>query len=406
MKYIIPYFEKINEKLGVPEGNVESGMDLYDRIIEKIEEIKDVPLMENTEITDNGDRVGVYSFFIDKEYIISDKIIKGANIDFTFFPNGNEMILAGLQIGNYRSTGPGYFDPPKGNFPKSAEISIHFIIPEKENLKFKDILKFTKEIENYFSSSISHELKHAYDSSKRRESFDSSARYRVPQIIRFGIPEIDDFIFNIYLTHKTESLVRPAEMAAEMKKGSIKKQEFLDFFNKNDVIKKMRRIGRWSYKEFKEDLLGRMGMIRKKLDENHIPYPKNDKKTVELILNLLHKNIRKAEINELEKFIAPNLQLINSIRKQLGLPPEKDPEIEKLREKMDEEDYNIFYKDMESYFKKETNSVIRKLAKLYDLAESNTTEIEEKNLSIRDIESYWKIKGVTPKIEDLRNKRK
>lgn len=404
MKHIIPY-EEINERLGVPEGNIESAMDLSDQIIEKIEEIKNVPLMSNTEIDPGGNRIGVYSFPIDKKYTISDKRVDGANIDFIFLPDGNEIILSGLQISNPRSVGPGYFDPPKGDFKKSADITLQFIIPEKGNPKFEDLLNFIKDNETEFSSSIAHELKHFYDSSKRRESFSSVAKYKIPELVRFGIPEIDNFIFNFYLTHKTESLVRPSEMAAVMKKRGIKKQEFLDFFNNEDVVKKMRRIGRWTYEGFKEDLLDRVGMIKMRLDQNHIPYPKNDKEVVELILNLLHKNILKAGISEMEKFLSHG-DPSNFLRRLISLFPLENPETKRMREKMEKEDYNDFYRDMENYFKKESNTIIRKLAKLYDLAEDNTTEIEEKNSSIRDMEAHWKIKGVSPRIKDLRSKRK
>lgn len=56
MKYIIPYEEKINERLGIPEGNIESAEEVFDLIVEDFSRIKDKSVMGRTNIDDKAIR--------------------------------------------------------------------------------------------------------------------------------------------------------------------------------------------------------------------------------------------------------------------------------------------------------------------------------------------------------------
>lgn len=407
MKYILPYDDKINERLGIPEGNTEAAMDVFDIIVDNLSKIRDKSVMDKTEPGPEGKPIGTYSLFINKSYLIKEKKIEGVKINFKFLPDEDKVDLAGMSVSNVRSSAMGYTAPPVGKYPKSIDIEIRFLVPQKGSQTFGEILNHIQNDGDEFFSSLAHELKHTYDSSKRRESFASVVKYKIPELVRFGIPAVDEFLFFFYLIHKTESLVRPSEMGSVIQKRGIKKQDFLNFFKENKIIQRIKNIRDWSYDKMKKDLLDQVGIIKKRLDQNSIPYPEEDEKVVDLILELLHQNILKSGVEELDKMYMDKDPSSFLRRMFSGSTTDPwDPSIEKFLRKMRSKDYNGFFTETEKYFKEESDQVIRKLAKLYDLAESEDVELEEAKSSILNMEAHWKIKGTSPRIVNTKKYRK
>lgn len=407
---------RIYERLGVPEGNVELGIALYDFIVAefnktpnkilfaegKIDPSSELPMEELT-LNLKGDYE--ISGLPVKEIEVDVKILSYEEVSKSEHANGDfSLINANVTAGEEFS--PGFISKRK----KIENISIRttFVAEEGKNLTYGDFAKYLVADEDLLVSTFSHEIKHVFDSTKKATKFSDLADYSSYQSTVFNIPAINEFLFFLYNVHRTEDLVRPSEIASIIKKKGIKKKDFVNFLDQNHVVKKLKRIRDWSYEGMKKQLLQEIDIIKERLVDSGIEVPGTDEEIVELILNILYKNIQRNSISALRGLYR-------------GIERENDPfsfltalfggstdskfqqEIDDFIKSKSSPDYNKFFLDQEKNIKTSADKTIRKISKLYDLAESEELDFEEDKNSIVDMEIYHKINGIKTNIKKFKD---
>lgn len=407
---------RIYERLGVPEGNVELGIALYDFIVAefnktpnkilfaegKIDPSSELPMEELT-LNLKGDYE--ISGLPVKEIEVDVKILSYEEVSKSEHANGDfSLINANVTAGEEFS--PGFISKRK----KIENISIRttFVAGEGKNLTYGDFAKYLVADEDLLVSTFSHEIKHVFDSTKKATKFSDLADYSSYQSTVFNIPAINEFLFFLYNVHRTEDLVRPSEIASIIKKKGIKKKDFVNFLDQNHVVKKLKRIRDWSYEGMKKQLLQEIDIIKERLVDSGIEVPGTDEEIVELILNILYKNIQRNSISALRGLYR-------------GIERENDPfsfltalfggstdskfqqEIDDFIKSKSSPDYNKFFLDQEKNIKTSADKTIRKISKLYDLAESEELDFEEDKNSIVDMEIYHKINGIKTNIKKFKD---
>ena len=92
----------------------------------------------------------------------------------------------------------------------------------------------------YQTASLAHELKHKYDKQAKETGLvGPEAEYQATQRVgTFGIPTIDHKFFRYaYFISMAENLVRPVEVASQMRSMDIKKSQFREFIENERVYK-------------------------------------------------------------------------------------------------------------------------------------------------------------------------
>jgi hypothetical protein len=408
---------RMYERLGVPEGNVELGIALYDYIVGefnktpnkvlfsegKIDQENDLP-MEQLTLSLKGDYE--ISGLDVKEIVVDLKILSYEGASETGHAKGDfSLINANVTAGEEFS--PGFIS--KREKIETISIRATFISEVGKDLTYGDFAKYLVEDEEMLVSTFSHEIKHVFDSTKRATKFSDLANYSSFQNTKFDIPAINDFLFYLYNAHRTEDLVRPSEIAAIIKKKGIQKKDFANFLDQNHVIKKLRKIRDWSYEGMKKQLLQEIDVIKERLIDSNIPIPETDVETVDLILKILFKNIQENSISAfrglyrgIEREVDP-FSFLTSLFGGKPTPSEYQKEIDDFIKSKSYSDYNKFFLDQEKNLKTTADKTIRKLSKLYDLAESEELDFEEDENSIVDMEIYHKLNGIKTNIKKFKD---
>jgi hypothetical protein len=378
----------ISEKLGVPENIIEISQDLYEKILKELSN-------QNLKYQKKEKEFNFLFNFFDLDYKISDYNIESISlvIQTLVYEQLQEDVLVSMSFKlapkidyNKKTIYPNY-DAHRESL-ELVDLGMRFAFNDypsdpKERLKSLFLNKKTQII-----SSISHELKHAFDKFKNRgQTISSLADYSTVQTLRFNISEIDEFLYNSYYMHFVENLVRPTEIATEIKLGNVDKKEFINFLKNNETYNRLLKIRNFSYSEMKQNLLKKSDEIRENLlsvgkSENNNNYidTVNSFNTEELVdetLKLLFNNIA-----SLGKKIVTDM-LVETMMEEFGFITDfnKLNYIESYVNKYKKygKNYDKFFEDEEKRFKFTANRILKKIHKLYDMAKDNKDSNEKTN---------------------------
>lgn len=373
----------LREAVGVPEGIVETAELVYRQVMDQIKSMDSLDEDDeiNLNLRLNGDyRISDYKFNkidLTLEIIRTDQVQTGQivgmafefasrldneTIKMTHRPSKNKIKLK-ITIGI----------PPDGD--------LNTVIEELENEKRMSI------------SSLSHELMHAYDKVKNPVTRpEHRSDYDAYKSLRFGIEPIDDFLHNLYFIHSIENVVRPAEVAADLKTGEINKEEFLEFLKNNRVYKKLKEISNFSYENFKKELLNHVDVIRERLvDSGFDNIPEDNDELIDMILKLLKINITNKKASSLKSDLTSDF--FESI---MGFSGKKEQVFQNYLKKISKyENHDDFFKNEEKMFKGISNNLMKKIHKLYSLIGKGI----ETNESIIDWDLYHNVKETPIVIE-------
>jgi hypothetical protein len=166
-------------------------------------------------------------------------------------------------------------------------------------------------------------------------------------------------------------VVRPTELASEMRMNNVSRKEFLKFFLNTEIIKRLKEIQNFSYDELKEKLLSDQNIIKIKMLFNQIDEDyegKTDEEIVGRFLRLFLVNITNKK-NE----IVNGLLTSNVFEQMFGLRGDKDKFFRKYVAQTTKfgDDYDAYFRNEEKYFHRVSTMMIKKLAKLYAMAKNN-----------------------------------
>lgn len=393
----------LNERLGVPEGNIETSKDVYGLILKKLEMIKN-----RGTIIISKTQIPTLRFSLDGVFRISDYNFHNVLLNIKFLPY-TSIDLASMSFGkNSRINKETY----RTEVSISDNVNLEIELAIGINSTFDDLYNFFISNKNQIISSLAHEFKHAYDSTKKGESIASVSDYQSFGAFRMGIRTVDEFLHYLYFIHNTENLVRPTEVASYMDSMGITKEKFLEFLTNSDVYKMLKKINMLTFEDLRNSLKKEKHIIIKRFEANDIEIPESDDELVDKALKLLYMNLvsTKGDImfRILEEHPIENILGLQGTKREFHKNYLKDAA-------KYGDNWKMFYEKELNLFHKISNKMLKKISKLYDLAKdnSNTEEIIDQVIksdqipetsessSIYNWEAYYKGRGIKPKIKNL-----
>ena len=398
----------ITEALGVPDSILDAADILYDVVENNLRSI-------NT-IQDE------YKFDGDLDLELGDKKkVKINSYELTISIEEVEDEEGVLDIISMGMGGRFGFDRNvylKRNEP-SNNLNLNITFAVGENWKPEELIQKMEEERDEQVASLAHELKHKYD--KQVNIFSKvgpDAKYQATQQRgTFAIPVIDNVFYRyMYFIHGIENLVRPTEVAYSLKRKKITKSQFKDFIENNRVYKELLEIRNFTF----EDFISKLKEQEERMDKliEHIGEDPSDmtiKEKIDKVLEIVYIDLVN---NRLEMFFRMTEHGMDDMLKfgaQIGLlPNELQGEVEKLGKTNEvrqkflnqttkyQKNPTKFFEDEFEKFNYVTNKMIKKIVKLYDIAEDDKEmtesiqnwdlhqQIMEKKYGKRKIETKYK----------------
>ncbi len=299
------------------------------------------------------------------------------------------------------------------------ELVINFVV--SENWEPYELYETMEKDKVNQIASLAHELKHKYD--KQAKPFaliGKDAEYQATQSAgTFGIPAIDRRFFRYaYFISGIENLVRPTEVASQMRSQNIKKSDFEEFTKTERVFKELTEIKNYTFEKFIEDIKSNMPRVDALLDYINEDYSDmNDDEKIESVLNLVYMNIanRRAEI--FMQMTSEGLDDLIRMSSVFGQIPstliKKAKELQKTDEvrkkflsyvtKHQNNPIKFFEEEIEN-FSYVANKMLKRLVKLYSIAKDEDVnesiqnwdlhqKLMEKKYGKRKIETTYKFKN-------------
>lgn len=358
------YKKFINEKLGIPSGNIESANRLYFSILEFLKKSSDVELIEK--------HFGVYKIYGEsypiKEVINVDikvgdlKLNKIAlNIEVHKATSENILQVMGFSITSENKV----IDNKKVRYSVKSdqynELNIKFASSKGKTIS--DIIKDMVDNKHVYISGFSHEIKHLYDFHiMSDELFPDLVDYGLTKL-RFGIKSLDDFLFDTYYTHKRENKVRVSEFGSLIISNNITKDSFKEFLENSEIFKRLKSQKNLTFDGLKKKLLTDIDKIKSILKESGVVV--DDSTDIELInyfLKSFYEFITDKSINFLHDIFGAK-----SYEIMFG-DTEYRKELVNILKNRRYADYEHFYKHWINKINKSSKNIIKKLGKLYDIA--------------------------------------
>jgi hypothetical protein len=371
------------ERLGVPEGILETAEKLYDDIIRELD--------QNT--FDENEKE--YEFDFNVNYKISDLDIDSVKVYFEINKWNNtskkDYVILGFAT-PFESVADSDNEKLKiiSTFDEFI-IKFKFLVPQ--DWQFEELVNLIKKDKLDILNSLSHELMHAYDSHKSGyDDASERANYQAAQSVSFGIEPIDKFLHLLYFTHAAENVVRPTEIAMAIKSGKVSQKNFLNFLKDNSTYKMLDEARNFSYEKLKNELKDFIPDIDRIGQKMNHDMGSNDEEKIDEILRIVYVNLIN---NKAQSYV--DLMTSNIIEKMLGLQGKKGEYFQKFLKKIQKfNNTKDFFVNEEKLFKFVANNMIKKISKLYDMTKSD-------NKSIKDWDLYHKVnntdKNLTTKIK-------
>ena len=281
------------------------------------------------------------------------------------------------------------------------ELVINFVV--SENWEPYELYETMEKDKINQIASLAHELKHKYD--KQAKPFalvGKDAEYQATQSAgTFGIPAIDRKFFRYaYFITGIENLVRPTEVASQMRSQNIKKSDFEEFTKTERVFKELTEIKNYTFEKFIEEIKSNMPRVDALLDYIDEDYSDmDDDEKIETVLNLVYMNIanRRAEIFiEMTSEGLDDLIRMSSVFGQIpSTLIKKAKELQKTDEvrkkflsyvtKHQNNPIKFFEEEIEN-FSYVANKMLKRLVKLYSIAKD-----EDVNESIQNWDLHQKL---------------
>ena len=399
----------ITEALGVPDSILDGAEEIYDLIAQNLKSIttKDEKYEFSNEVDiELGDR---------KKIKIGDFELVVNIEEYPTQIKGNPVIISMGMGQTFR------FDRKvmmkRIQKSETAEIEITFGVGE--NWEPSDLYDVYVEDKSEHLGSIAHELKHKYD--KQAKEFDligRDAEYRATHNYgSFGIPIIDGtFMRYLYYTTIAENLVRPTEVASQLKSDNITKSQFKDFLSNNRVYRELLEIKNFTFEKLIEGLRNDMDKVDKVLihiDED--PSELTEEQKISRILEIVYINLVNTKMSTFIGMTSNSRDELRSLfRGLMGSSLVDDEEEEKKMDKLKNKFANHiskykgnttqFFKDEIENFNYIATKMLKKISKLYAMAKDDEQvsesiinwelhqQLMEKKYGKRKIETDYKFK--------------
>jgi hypothetical protein len=360
------------EALGVPQGIIDASEQLFKKILSNVNRLDD--------IEDD------FRFEVSSPLTISDFRIKKLVITLGFVETDQVESVRYYSMAFHHQSK--YDDDSMSIISKPYDgiVKLSIGIAYPENSTAEDVKKYFKENATSLVTSLAHELKHSFDDFKdQRTSVKNISKYLGIQKTNFPFKPISNFLFNLYFIHSIENLVRPTEFATLMKLNNVNKKDFYKFVTSSEMYGNLKNAYNFSYEKMTEELKKDIPNIKSFLDRLGVDVPNTDDEIVDELLRLLYVNLVNNTISTVKELMTNNF-----LENLFGFSGDKDKFFDKLARifsKFSDRELD-FFKYEEKNMKHVSSKMMKKISKLYDLANDDKS-------SIKDWELHQKISGKT-----------
>lgn len=359
--------KRLNEAVGVPQGIIDASKKLYTYVINQIgTKGFDEPINENSNKT--------FKFKTDIE-IIKFKIVNVVmSVQFVTH-NVPEVMLIQAGFNTKTKTDYSKFIFVSNNKVGLSEFKLVFVVPKNNDTTTDDILNYIGKNEEQLSSTLAHELKHAFDDYVKgfetiidRVDYNSTTSFH-----GFGLPSIRNFFHNLYLGTNAEILVKPTEVASRMDFNKVGQKEFLEFLLNDNTYKEFKEMSEMTFKDFiLNDLLNDKDEIIDLFQRSNIDIPNSESELFDKLFRFLYVEYVNNKIEVLNDILTENMA-----ESFFGFnSPEKIKFFNKNVNQFAKYENNPkeFFKERIKYLNFIGNKMIKKLGKLYSIAKEGSEE--------------------------------
>lgn len=357
---------RLSEEVGVPQGIIDAGKILYYYVVKQIKSKGlDEPISENSDKTFT---------FKSNIHILDFNIVK-VRMSIQFMTHGGVddimLIQAGFSSKSRQDYGKFLFI--SDNQVGFSEFKIKFVVPENKEITTEDIINYIENNETKMTSTLSHELKHAYDDFvKGFESMSDRADYAsITSFHGFGLESIRNFFHLLYLGTNAEILVKPTEVASRMNSNEINKLSFLEFLLNDETYREFKQMSELTYGGFVHDeILQDKKNIVNLFTRSNINIPNSDSELINQLFHFLYVEYSSNKIEILNDILTENIR-----ESFFGFTiPEKVEYFERKVKEFSKYEKNPseFFKNRIKYLNFVGEKMMKKLGKLYSIAKDDT----------------------------------
>ena len=363
----------LREEVGVPSGIADSAQKLYNDIISRLKR-KAITGNSNFILTFKNTN-GKYSFSDYQDF-------ENIKVEFEFDGYSETDTHIGILILGLGHNGQSQLD---NGFKltnvdtDNIKLSINLAIPESINeVDNKIIIKTLEDNRQMIISSLSHELKHAYDGYKKpTESLKNRASYSAYSGLRLGLPEINEFIYSLYFITAIENLVRPSELYSLMKEGNITREDVLEFISSNRTYSTLKKINEFSLDKLIESLKQKPEQVDDLLSNvEDYEMPDSIDEKINDLLKVIYLELQKKTLQRAHSMLTNNF-----FEALFGLSDEKMKFLNSFESEILKFKNNPlkYFEFQEKKFKFVSEKMMKRLSKLYSLAKPNPIKLVNKD---------------------------
>ena len=363
----------LREEVGVPRGIVDSAQRLYNDIISRL---------KRKAITGNSNFILTFKN-VNGKYSFSDfQDFESIKVEFEFKEYSETDMHKGILILGMGHNGQSRLDDGFELINLDTDninLSIDLAIPETINeIDNKIIIKTLEDNKQMIVSSLSHELKHAYDGFKKpSEGLKQRSQYNVYSGTRFGIEEIDEFVYFLYFITVIENLVRPSEIYSLMQQGEISQKDFLNFISSNRTYSTLKKINEFSVDKLIESLKQKpeeVDNLLSNVEDYEMPDSIDEK--INDLLKVIYLELQKKTLQRAHSMLTNNF-----FEALFGLSDEKMKFLNSFESEILKFKNNPlkYFEFQEKKFKFVSEKMMKRLSKLYSLAKPNPIKLVNKD---------------------------
>ena len=363
----------LREEVGVPSGIADSAQKLYNDIISRLKR-KAITGNSNFILTFKNTN-GKYSFSDYQDF-------ENIKVEFEFDGYSETDTHIGILILGLGHNGQSQLD---NGFKltnvdtDNIKLSINLAIPESINeVDNKIIIKTLEDNRQMIISSLSHELKHAYDGYKKpTETVKTRAAYSAYSNTRFSIEEINEFVYYLYFITAIENLVRPSEIYSLMQQGEISQKDFLNFISSNRTYSTLKKINEFSVDKLIESLKQKpeeVDNLLSNVEDYEMPDSIDEK--INDLLKVIYLELQKKTLQRAHSMLTNNF-----FEALFGLSDEKMKFLNSFESEILKFKNNPlkYFEFQEKKFKFVSEKMMKRLSKLYSLAKPNPIKLVNKD---------------------------
>ena len=363
----------LREEVGVPRGIVDSAQRLYNDIISRL---------KRKTITGNSNFILTFKN-VNGKYSFSDfQDFESIKVEFEFKEYSETDMHKGILILGMGHNGQSRLDDGFELINLDTDninLSIDLAIPETINeIDNKIIIKTLEDNKQMIVSSLSHELKHAYDGFKKpSEGLKQRSQYNVYSGTRFGIEEIDEFVYFLYFITVIENLVRPSEIYSLMQQGEISQKDFLNFISSNRTYSTLKKINEFSLDKLIESLKQKPEQVDDLLSNvEDYEMPDSIDEKINDLLKVIYLELQKKTLQRAHSMLTNNF-----FEAMFGLSDEKMKFLNSFESEILKFKNNPlkYFEFQEKKFKFVSEKMMKRLSKLYSLAKPNPIKLVNKD---------------------------